>query len=90
MLIWILGSIDVIAGIILIFGGLSFFSVKILMIFGAILLAKSSLGLLKNFASWIDFLTGLLFLISIILDVPAIISIIFGLLIIQKGIFSFL
>ena len=90
MLVKILGAIDVIAGLILIFGpGINFPS-SIVIIFGIVLLAKSSLGLLKDFASWIDFLAGLTFLLSVIISVPVIISVIIGLLILQKGVFSFL
>ena len=90
MLVKILGVIDLIAGVILIFGGSLNFSSQVFLIFGVVLLVKSSLGLLKDFASWIDFLCGIIFLISVIISVPEIISLVFGLLIIQKGLFSFL
>ena len=56
---------------------------------GFILLAKSSLGMLKDFASWVDFLAGIILLSSIIFQPPLFILIIIGILIIQKGAFSF-
>lgn len=88
MLIKILGIFDFVVGLILIFGmGLSN---KMYLVFGIILLIKSSLGLLKDFASWIDFSVGLMFFLSIIVSIPSWICIILGLLIIQKGVFSFL
>ena len=90
MLVKALGTIDVIAGLILIFGTGINFPIQILVIFGIVLLAKSSLGLFKDFASWVDFLAGLTFLLSAIISVPVIISVIIGLLILQKGVFSFL
>ena len=70
--------------------GIENLSNQLLIILGLILLAKSSLGLLKDFGSWIDFLCGIIFLISIIISIHWIIGLIFGLLIIQKGIASFL
>ena len=90
MLVKILGIIDLISGLILIFGESLNISNQVFIIFGVVLLVKSSLGLLKDFASWIDFLCGIIFLISAIISVPEIISLVFGLLIIQKGLFSFL
>jgi len=89
MLIKVLGLIDLIVGGILIFG-MEIIPNSILIIFGIILLAKSSLGLLKDFASWIDFLGGTILLLSTIISIPFIFSAIIGLLIIQKGMFSFL
>ena len=89
MLIKILGGIDLIAGAILIFGGANL-PIQILAGFGIVLLAKSCLGFLKDFASWVDLSAGIIFLLSIIILIPGIISLIFGLLIIQKGIFSFI
>ena len=50
------------------------------------LLTKSSLGFLKDFASWVDFLAGAVFLLSIIVSIPSFISIIFGLLLLQSSI----
>ena len=89
MLIIILGVIDLFAGILLIFGRAIDFPNQILMIIGIILLAKSSLGILKDFASWVDFLAGIILLLSIIIQVPLFITIILGILIVQKGAFSF-
>ena len=90
MLVKILGAIDVLAGVILIFNLTNHFSQQALLILGIIFLAKSCLGLLKDFASWIDFLTGIFFLLSIIITFPLAISIIIGILILQKGAFSFI
>lgn len=90
MLIKILGAIDFIAGLILIFGAGAKLPYLILMPFGVILLLKSTFGLLKDFASWIDFLCGINFILLILLPIPKVISIILGILLVQKGIFSFL
>jgi len=90
MLVKSLGVIDILAGLILIFGAEVNLPYYAFLIFGIILLAKSFLGLPKDFASWIDFSCGIILLLSIIITIPIVISIIFGLLIIQKGIFSFL
>jgi hypothetical protein len=90
MLVKGLGLIDVIMGIILIFGIMSILPKQFLIICGIILLAKSSLGMLMDFASWIDFISGLIFLLSILIPIPGFIGIILGILLLQKGFFSFL
>ena len=91
MLLKILGAIDLISGLILVLLGTGIvFPGKLLLFLGMLLLIKSSFGLPKDFASWIDFVGGLIFLISNLFEVPGVISIIVGLFIAQKGIFSFL
>jgi hypothetical protein len=90
MFIKILGVFDLITGGILIFGQEFHISKLIFLVFGFVLLLKSSLGLLKDFASWIDFLAGICLLTLIIIQIPVIICAVIGLLIIQKSIFSFL
>lgn len=89
MLVKILGGIDFIAGLILLFGT-KFVNDSILIFFGAILLIKAGIGLLKNFASWIDFISGIIFILSIFFQIPFGICLIAGILMIQKGIFSFI
>jgi hypothetical protein len=88
MLVKIFGIIDLILGIILIFGIIEYLPNSALAIFGFILLVKSSLGMLKDFASWVDFIGGLVFLVSIIISVHSIVPLIIGLCILQKGVFS--
>lgn len=90
MLVKILGLIDLVIGIIFVFGIIEYLPNSALAILGLILLAKSSLGMLKDFASWVDFIGGLVFFISIIISVHPIVSLIIGLCILQKGIFSFI
>ena len=90
MLVEALGIIDLIAGLILVFGMGINLPAQMMIIFGIIMLSKSGLGLLKDFASWIDFLAGIIFLLSAIIPIPILISVIIGLLVIQKSIFSFL
>ena len=91
MLLKIFGGIDLISGLILILLGTgTIFSKTILIFLGVLLLLKSSFGLLKDFASWIDFIGGLIFLISNMFKVPGLIAIIVGLFVVQKGIFSLL
>ena len=89
MLIKLLGVIDVIAGIMLIFSlNLGIINPGFLF-FGFVVLTKSAFGMLKDFASWIDFLAGVVLLLSAAIEVPFAISLISGVLIFQKGVFSF-
>ena len=90
MLIKVLGIIDVLLGVFLIFLGQLNFPAKVLLVFAIILLVKASLGLFQDFASWVDGVAGLFYILSTIIHIPAIIGIILGLLLIQKGVFSFL
>ena len=89
MLIKILGAIDILIGIILIFGLTDKFPTNIILIIGFTFILKSLLGMLKDFTSWIDFTTGIIILLSIIFSIPSWILIILGILEIQKGVFSF-
>tara|TARA_Y100000034_G_C6793769_1_gene355586 strand:- start:396 stop:668 length:273 start_codon:yes stop_codon:yes gene_type:complete len=88
MLIKALGVIDIVIGIIFVFASNIEISYPVLIILGMILLAKSSLGMLKDFASWIDFLGGISLLLMAVISVPAFILFILGLLLLQKGFFS--
>jgi hypothetical protein len=90
MLIKILGAIDLVGGLVLMF--LSGFNlpIQILIFLGIIFLLKSSLGFWKNFASWTDLLSGIIFIMFVFFPIYWIICLIFGVLLIQKGIFSFL
>jgi len=90
MLFKIFGLIDILAGLILMLSSLFTFSFLIYLIFGILLLAKSSLGLLKDFASWFDFIAGIISLILTITNLPTILLTIPGFLVFQKGIFCFL
>lgn len=86
MLIKCLGMFDLIAGVILLLDLHIFW--RLFFVLGMILILKSSLGMLKDFASWIDFLSGLVLLGSIFLKIAPVIKIILGIAIIQKGLFS--
>ena len=90
MLVKILGLTDLIIGILIVF--LSQFNppANVLISFSVIAFSKSSLGMLRDFGSWIDFSAGILLGIAIIMNIPIILSIIVGLLVLQKGVFSFL
>ena len=85
-----LGIFDLLAGFFLIFGNQLDLSKYILIVFGAIMIVKASLGILKDFASWVDFCAGLALITSSIIILPWGIGLILGLIVIQKGIFSFL
>jgi len=89
MLIKILGIIDLISGILLLFAASSGLPSIILIILGVILIAKSSLGLWKDFASWIDVLVGISFIALIFYQLNFIVRFILAILILQKGFFSF-
>ena len=88
MLIKILGAFDVIIGLVLLFSAGIDLPSRVLFVFGLIMISKSSLGMLKDFASWVDFLGGVVLFLLMIISVPGFISFIIGMLIIQKGIFS--
>lgn len=90
MLVKILGGIDIFSGLILIFSGAGVFAgQKILIFFGFLLLIKSLVGFLKDFASWIDLISGLVLISLLIFPWPGFILIILGILVAQKGLFSF-
>jgi hypothetical protein len=91
MLVKVLGVIDFIAGLILIFGiGIELPS-TLLILFGIILLIKSFLGgIPKNFGSLTDLSAGTIFILFIFFPIHWIICLIAGILLIQKSIFSFL
>jgi len=89
MLVKILGGIDLLFGGILIFGLFTSFPAWGLFVCGGILFSKSCFGMLKDFPSWIDFLGGLLFILSTVISFPEIVYLLGGISIIQKGIFSF-
>jgi hypothetical protein len=90
MLVKVLGTLDFIIGLILIFATSAKLPYQILLILGIILFLKAGIGKLKDFASWIDLLAGLIFILLIFLPLHWIICLIAGILLIQKAIFSFL
>ena len=87
MLIKVFGLMDLLAAIVFASAqwGFGLYLGKII----AIYLIVKSLLFITDFASWVDFLSGIIILISIILQIPSLISIVHGILIIQKGLFSF-
>ena len=89
MLVKILGLADLIIGILIVF--LSQFNppANVLISFSVIAFSKSSLGMLRDFGSWIDFSAGIVLGIAILTSIPLAISIIVGILVLQKGVFSF-
>jgi len=89
MLIKILGAIDLLAAVVFLFGVWKYFPYQALVVLGVILMLKSLMGMLKDFASWIDIACGIALLLAIIVDIPIAISIILAVLIGQKGIISF-
>ena len=86
----ILGVLDIIVGAILIFGTGLDLPLKFLIFLAIIMMAKSSLGFWQDFGSWVDLITGFIFLLMIVISIPKFIGIILGILMIQKGFFSFL
>jgi len=91
MLVKILGVVDALSGLVFLIMALGVsFSSTLYVILGIILLAKSALGMLKDFASWIDFLGGLILLLSITITLPKFIIIVMGVLVCQKAFFSFM
>ncbi len=90
MLVKALGVTDFIAGLILILAAGINFSYFILLPIAGILLIKSLIGKLKDLGSWIDLIASILFILLIFFQVPWIICLIGGILLIQKGVMSFL
>ncbi len=91
MIIKILGGMDVVIGFILIiFGAGVSISSGVLVFCGMVLIAKSLLGFFQDFASWVDFVSGIFLLISSVFHLPGLIAIILGIVIMQKGGISFL
>lgn len=90
MLVKVLGALDFLAGLILIFTIWTKIPFLILTILAVIFLIKAGIGLLKDFASWIDLVTGIVFVLLIFFPVYGIICLICAGLLIQKGIVSFL
>ncbi len=90
MLVKILGGLDILAAALLLLGMGVQPNTKILLFFGIIIMVKSGFGMLKDFASWIDFLSGAVILLMIFIHIPWIISIILAILLLQKGLFSFI
>ncbi len=90
MLIKIFGAIDIFASLLMMLSLGVDANYKLLLFFGIILMIKSGFGMLKDFASWIDFLCGGILILMIFLDVYSFIVIILAILLLQKGAFSFL
>ena len=91
MIVKILGGIDVIIGLILILLGAGMsISNGILIFCGVILIVKSLFGFFHDFASWVDLIGGIFLLISSVFHLPGLIAILIGIVIMQKGGFSFL
>ena len=90
MVVKILGGIDLIVGLMLLFIGVVNYPIPLLTVFGIIMLVKAAFILLKDFASWIDLVAGIILLVEIVADVPGFVGVIIGILVLQKGIFSFL
>ena len=89
MLVKMFGFADLIIGMTLVF--LSGFNppANILISFSVIAFTKSTFGMLQDFGSWIDFSAGIILGIAILTNIPLFLSLVVGILVLQKGIFSF-
>jgi len=90
MLVKILGAIDVVAGAILGLSILTEIPFYLLIGLGVAVLIKSFMGFPKDVGGWIDFLTAITLILTAFIAVPLFMKVIFMILIIQKGLFSFL
>jgi len=91
MLVKILGVLDLIAGLILIFGSGIELPYFLLIILGIIFIIKSFIGgIPKDLGSLTDLGAGIVLILMIFISVHWIIGIILGILLFQKGFFSFL
>ena len=89
MLVKTLGIIDLVVGVIILFLINLNLPNQMLLFFGVLVFTKSGIGMLKDLGSWIDFSAGAILFLSIVFTIQSTISIIFGVLVLQKGIFSF-
>jgi hypothetical protein len=89
MLVKILGLIDFLGALILVFNLSNSFPIPFILVLGVIFLGKVFLGKLEDFASWIDLIAGIILILSIFIQIPFL-GIIVGLLLFQKAVFSFL
>ncbi|MEK6819973.1 MAG: hypothetical protein AABY03_02130 [Nanoarchaeota archaeon] len=89
MLVKMFGFADLLIGMTLVF--LSSFNppINILISFSIIAFTKSTFGMLQDFGSWIDFSAGIVLGIAILTSIPLFISVVIGILVFQKGVFSF-
>ena len=90
MLVKIFGAFDLVIGVVLVFLSSLNPSAGMLMFFGVVSMTKSSFGMLRDFASWIDLLAGIILGLAILVKIPALLGIVLGILVFQKGIFRFL
>jgi len=88
MLVKILGVIDIVAAVMLIFSQNHIISTTFFVIFGVIMILKSVMGFFRNFGSWIDLTGGLSLILSVFFILPWIMLIICSVLVLQKGIAS--
>jgi len=90
MLVKILGILDLISSLVLILGIYKFLPNLFIIALGILVLLKSSLGLFKDFAGWIDFFAGAILILTVSSPVPWIACFIIGILVLQKGLISFI
>jgi Sec-independent protein secretion pathway component TatC len=88
MIVEILGAIDLIGIVVLMVT--EEMSMPALLFFGFLFISKSLFDFLKSFASWIDFATGITILFSIAFEIPVLLKLILIILLLQKGVLSFL
>jgi Sec-independent protein secretion pathway component TatC len=88
MIVQILGAIDLIGIVVLMVT--EEMSMPALLFFGFLFISKSLFDFLKSFASWIDFVTGITILFSIAFEIPVLLKLILIILLLQKGVLSFL
>ena len=89
MLVKTLGAIDLIVGLIILFLTSLNLPNQMLLFFGVLIFTKSSIGMLRDFGSWIDFSAGIILGIAILVNIPLFLSLVVGFLVLQKGVFSF-
>ncbi|MDP2628710.1 MAG: hypothetical protein Q8P15_02315 [Nanoarchaeota archaeon] len=89
MLLKILGGADIVLSIILIFINSLNIHFSILWVGGIFLILKGGINFYRYWATWIDGTAGILLLFSSVFHIPSIIVTIVGLLLLQKGVYSF-
>ena len=90
MIVWLLGALDLLAGLNLLVMSFGFYFETVLMLISAYLIIKGLL-FLKDFASFIDLLAGGMMLLGLFtVALPKVLLLIFAVLLFQKGATSFL
>ncbi len=90
MLVKILGGVDVLAGLALLVEIGNFVPTTILIALGTAMFAKAFMGFPTDVGGWMDMITSLSLFASIFFSLNGIVLVIVAIMVLQKGLLSFL